>query len=213
VKRWPWAFIADELGDEAAREAHMRYSVQQEKRGRDDMLKREGQLKAAEQALTPKQPEPIPIERQMLCIKNCGMIGFTARLGLIGGSRLLGLTVPKDQPVNVRAWDIVDAAWVVVQRYSEHFVPVKPEGVAVEDARVCIAEEPIKRFSSTGLEVERIVYPKQMLHKDDELVALNPTMFAPIGTAVGSSRELIVVASPQQVVSDSARQSSGRGFA
>jgi hypothetical protein len=81
-----------------------------------------------------------------------------------------------------------------------------PDGVAAQDALVCIAAEPIARFHPSGEgRIESVIYPGQLISKDDERVTFNPTMFAPIGTAVNSRGEMIIVASPQQVISDSGR--------
>jgi len=102
-------------------------------------------------------------------------------------------------PLRVARGEIADRRWVICREYPESFVKVLPVGVAVEDALVCVSDEPIRRFDANG---ERICYPGQLVRKDDELVALNPTMFAPVGTPWNARRMVITIASGDQVVSD-----------
>jgi len=195
-----WGFIEESAGSEAAKRAAQAFAMEGDARARAGLAETERQLKAAEERFKPKEKPPIPLERQRLAIAGAGVVGVTQFFGrVIGGDRLLGLRIPEGEPMHVRAGEIADAEWLVVKKYPECFVDVLPAGVVVEDALLCIADEVIKRFDANG---ERVVYPGQMIHKDDELVRLNPTMFAPVGTPWNARRELITVAGPQQVVSD-----------
>ena len=199
-------FVPAEFGSAYLRAYRERYEAKVIAVATEGMERREAELKRAEDKFQPKGPQPIPLERQVVCIKGAGAIGYTAGRELIGGDRMRGLHMPDGEPWHTQVGDIADAKWLIVRRYPEHFVSVLPDGVAAQDALVCIAAEPITRFHASGEgRIESVIYPGQLISKDDERVTFNPTMFASVGTAVNSRGEMIIVASPQQVVSDSGR--------
>jgi hypothetical protein len=202
VLRSPWAFISSSAGSEAERQAAAKLTAETMERASRVREQTERGMRAAADESKPKEKPPIPRERQRLAIRSAGMLGFTQSGQLLGGHRIRGLPVAKGEPWRVQIGEIADSKWVVVRKYPECFVPVWPPGLAIEDAVMCIADEPIKRFSGNAEneKADRIIYPNQMIHKDDELVAINPSMFVPVGASFRATPGFpIIIAGPGQV--------------
>ena len=205
VKRWPWAFIDDSLPDYVGRDVRQKYQVAEEARGQaiaDQTEGKRGVELEKQEAL--RQSRIIPLERQRLCIAAAGAWGASAPLA----------NWKKGEPMGIRAGELADAKWSLVREFPGRFVRILPEGLAVENALVCVADEGIIQRGADG-GVARRIYRGQMVDKDDPLVEINPTMFlaaSVAGQVAGSTRELIVTARADQIISDSQGPAKASGY-